>query len=336
MHRLLETIFRYPLRLLAILILLPAIGVALAYFLVPHSYEAAARLWAYQRFGVITVTGTDSNLYETPAQTQATALTELLNTRSFALSVAQGIDLAPSLHLGSDVLSDPEKLNSAIFADISKNVVVTPVDYSLYTITYTNHSAQIAQEIVASVVNQFSTQGIQYAYGNAQRLLNIYEGQLIQAQQQTAQALTAEQNYLKAHPALTQPGVSPMNDPQYAALDAQRQSDQANVQNIQANIDELNQQIKAEGTNLQSFFKEVDNPLVPTQPQSRTKQFLTAGGVGLGVGLVACLAFLLILMRRDKAIYMARDLEKLATLPVVMEIPQLPAKTVKRLAEHSI
>jgi len=335
MYRLLETIFRYPLRLLTILVLLPVIGVGIAYFVFPHTYEAAARLWAYQRFGVITSTGTDTNLYETPAQTQAIALSELLNTRSFALSVAHGIDIAPTLQLSSDVLSNPQKLDDAVFANISKNVLVTPLEYSLYTITYISTSAVVAQEIVASVVNQFSTQGIQYAYGDAQRLLQIYQGQLVQTKQAAAQALDAEQAYLQAHPELRRPGIAPLNDPQYAALDAQRQQAQADEKNVETNITSLTQQLSAEGTNLESFFKELDNPLVPIQPQSRTKQFLTAGGVGLGVGIIACLVFLLILVRRDRAVYIPRDLENLVDFPIVMEIPQLPKKIMKIVAERS-
>lgn len=335
MYRWLETVFRYPLRLLAILIVLPLIGVGVAYFITPHTYQAAARLWAYQRFGVITTTGTDSNLYETPAQTQATALTELLNSRSFALSVTRGIDIAPTLQLSSSVLSDPQKLDDAIAANISKNVIVTPLDYSLYTVTYISTSAVVAQQVVVAVVTQFNSQGIQYAYGNAQRLLQIYQGQLIQAKQAAAQALEAEQTYKSQHPELNRPGVAPDNDPQYAALDAQRQQAQTDVQNIENNITGLTMQISAEGTNMESFFKELDVPMVPNQPQSRTKQFLTGGGVGLGVGILACLIFLLILVRRDRAIYIPRDLEKLADLAVVMEIPQLPARTVERLAEQS-
>lgn len=335
MYRLLETVFHYPFRLLTLLLLCPAIGAGIAYFMVPHSYQAVARLWAYQRFGVITATGTDSNLYETPAQTQATALTELLNTRDFALSVTHGIDIAPTLGLSASVRSDPQKLDNAIAADITKNVVVTTLDYSLYTITYTNRSAEVAQKVVAAVVTQFNLQGIQFAYGDSKHLLQIDQQQLVQAQQKAAQDLQTEQNYLKQHSELSQPGVSPMNDPQYAALDAQRQQDQAAVQNIQLNINILTQQISATGTNLASFFKELDPPLLPAQPQSRTKQFLVAGGVGLGVAILACLIFLLILVRRDRAIYIHRDLERLADLPVVMEIPQLPTKIMKALAERS-
>src|SRR5579863_3755308 len=93
MYRVLEVFFRHPFRVLLMFILAPAIAVAITYFATPHSYEASASLWAYERYTVITSYGTDSNLYVTPAQTQATALTELLHSRSFILSVVNGINI---------------------------------------------------------------------------------------------------------------------------------------------------------------------------------------------------------------------------------------------------
>ncbi|HEU5383088.1 MAG TPA: hypothetical protein VFV38_47415 [Ktedonobacteraceae bacterium] len=335
MHRVLEAIFRHPFRLLIMLVLPPLIGVAIAYVFIPRSYQAISGLWAFERFGVITATGLDSNAYATPAETQATALTELLNSRSFVLSVVNGIDILPTLHLSNDVASDPQKRDDAIFAEISKNVTVTPVDYNLYTISYKNSDPQIAQKIVASVINQFSLQGIQFTYAQAQRLLQVYEQQLLQAKNQATQAVTAEQQYLHDHPDLTKPGISPLNDPAYASLEQQRLQAQSSVQNLETSLSILNQEISVQGTSSGSFFKELDSPLTPNKPQTRTRQFLVGGGVGLGVGLLACIIVLLVMVRRDRAIYIPRDIDKLADVPVVMELPHLPARSMQRLVERS-
>ena len=100
MRRTLEAIFRHPLQLILLLVLFPTIGVAIAYFLVPRTYQATASLWALHRYEIIGTTGPESDLTSTPAQTQATALSELLQTRSFALTIAQGVSgLAFSLNL---------------------------------------------------------------------------------------------------------------------------------------------------------------------------------------------------------------------------------------------
>lgn len=335
MQRVLEAFFRHPFWLLMILIFPPLVSVGVAYFVVPHSYEATARMWAYQRYTTITATGVDSNLYATPAQTQATALTELLNSRSFALSATKGVDIAPTLGLSASARSNPQTLGDDIFADISKNVVVTPLDYSLYTISYTNENPEVAQQVVAGVVKQFSTQGIAFTFGQAQRLVQIYQAQLAQAKIQANQAVATEQQYLLAHPELTKPGVSPLNDPQYAALDQQRLQDQYSVQNLQTTISTINEEVNAQGTGAGSFFKELDSPLVPGLPLSRSKKFLVVGGIGAGVGLVACVLCLLIMVRRDRAVYIPRDIGKFSTAPVVMQLPQLPSGVVQMLKEPS-
>ena len=94
MTRTLEAIFRHPLQLLILIILPPIIAVAVAYFMTPRTYQSTASVWALQRYFVIGATGPESNLAAFPAQTQATALTELLQTRTFALAVAQTVLVA--------------------------------------------------------------------------------------------------------------------------------------------------------------------------------------------------------------------------------------------------
>ncbi len=335
MYRVLEVFFRHPFRVLLMFIMAPAIAIGITYFVAPHTYQAAASLWAYERYTVITAYGTDSNLYVTPAQTQATALTELLHSRSFVLSVVTGINIAPTLNISSSAASNPQTRGDDIFADISKNAVVTPLDYSLYTITYTNTDSRVAQQVVAAIVKQFGIQGVQFTYAQAQRLLQVYQSQLGQARQQANSAVLAEQQYLSGHPELTRPGISPLNDPQYAALDQQRLQDQYSVQSIQTSVGTLNQEINAQGTNSVSLFKEIDPPLVPGLPLSRTKQFLVDGGIGLAIGLIACIVYMLIMVRRDRAIYISRDLEKFAAMPVLMQLPHLKSAEVGLFLELS-
>src|SRR5215831_2159204 len=115
MRRALEVIFRHPVQLLMLIVLFPVIGVAVVYVMVPRTYQSTASLWALQRYFVIGSTGPESDLLSTPAQTQATALTELLQTRAFVDSVAKGIDLAPTLGLASSVLNNPQQLEETLF-----------------------------------------------------------------------------------------------------------------------------------------------------------------------------------------------------------------------------
>lgn len=335
MNRTLEAIFRHPMRLLILIVLPPLIGVGFAYFLIPRSYLSTSSLWAYQPFQEITPVGVTGNQFATPAQTQATALTEFLNSRTFVLSVVNGINIAPTLSLSGDVLANQQKRDDAIFAEISKNVLAAPVDYNLYTVTYKNRDPRIAQEIVASVVHQFTLQSPQFVYGQAQQLLKIYQAQLVQAKDNAAKSLGAENQYLAAHPELTKPGISPLNDPTYSSLDQQRLQAQSSVQNLETSIDLLTQEISLNGTSAGNLFKQLDTPLVPNQPQSRTKQYLTGGGIGLGVGLLLGIILLVVMVRRDRAVYIPRDIDKLANIPVILELPHMSVKTMTLLTERS-
>ena len=110
MRRVLEVIFRRPLQLLAPIALFPVVGLAVMYVM-PRSYEAYASLWAFRRFEIITTTGPESDLQSTPAETQATALTELLQVHAFALSVANSTSLPSTL--APDVRNDPQARDAA-------------------------------------------------------------------------------------------------------------------------------------------------------------------------------------------------------------------------------
>ncbi len=329
MRRTLEAIFRHPLQLLTLILLLPVVGVAVAYFMVPRTYQSTASLWALQRYFVIGSTGPESDLLSTPAQTQATALTELLQTRSFVDSVVKGIDLAPTLSLDSTVMNNPQQLEETLFNEISKHTVVTPSAYDLFEISYTNRNPHIAQQVVASVIANYGTQGLGLSIAEGQNLLASYQTQLANAQKNLNDAVTAETQYARAHSNLTQAQLA--NDPQYALLDSQRLQAQATTQNLHNTINTIQQAINAQGTQAGTLFQVIDAPQVPYLPVSRTKNYLIGGGAGLVVALFACIIYLVILVRRDRGVYSAYDLQDLVAFPLIMQLPNLTPKAVSQL-----
>ena len=148
MNRTLEAIFRHPVQLLALLILPLALSLAIAYLL-PRSYGSAASLWALRRYEIIGATGPESNLLATPSETQVAVLSELLQSRVFALAVAKSTDLQSTLGLSKNVLSNPQLLDDALLLEVSQHVQVTSGGYNLYEITYSNRDPRVAQQIVA-------------------------------------------------------------------------------------------------------------------------------------------------------------------------------------------
>jgi uncharacterized protein involved in exopolysaccharide biosynthesis len=334
LRRTLEAIFRHPLQLLALIVLLPIIGVAVVYFVIPRTYQSTASVWALQRYFVIGSTGPESDLLSTPAQTQANALTELLQTRSFVDSVLTGIDLAPTLNLGADVLNNPQQLEETLFSEVSKHVVVTPSAYNLFEISYANHNPKIAQQIVASIITNYGTQSLALSVAEGKNLLANYQTQLANAQDELTKAVTAETQFAHTYPNLTQTQLA--NDPQYAFLDTQRLQAQVKAQNLQNTINTIQQAINTQGTQAGTLFQVIDAPQVPYLPVSRTKNYLIGGGMGLAVALLACVLYLVIVVRRDRGVYSASDLQDFVAFPVILQVPNLTPATVSLLTTNKM
>lgn len=335
MRRTLEIIFRHPLQLLILVVLLPIIGVVLAYIMTPKMYQSVGSVWAWHRYAVISPTGPESDLNSTPAQTQATALTELLQTRKFALDVIKGIDLLSTLDLGANVKSDPQQLEDALFSEIAKNVTVTPQAYQLYTVSYANRNPEIAQKIVQSVIQNFGTQSTNLTVAEGQNLLANYQAQLKDAQNKQDQAVKAQQQYVAAHRNMSQAELAA--DPEYQQLEAATKQATANVQSIQDQINVIQQSLGQTGDNSQTLFQIVDAPQIPQLPVSRAQKFLIGGGIGLGIALLADAIYLIILVRRDRSIYSAYDLQDIITLPVLMQLPTLtPASTALLVSSQPV
>ncbi|HEU5383493.1 MAG TPA: hypothetical protein VFV38_49455 [Ktedonobacteraceae bacterium] len=313
----LETIFRRPIYFLLLIVLLPLLS-AVVIYLLPRSYEADASLWAEQRYIVIGATGPETDLQATPAQTQTAALTELLQSRAFALTVADETDLPSTL--SASVRADRQKREDALYQEISTKVVVTPSGYNLFTVAYTNTNPKIAQEVIETTIQNFARQSQAFTAVEAQQLLASYQTQLTQAQQQEKTDAQAEEQYLLNNPQLTLQQLQV--DPQYQMLHAQTQHDQATEQNIQDQITTINLEIAQQGKGSDYLFKVLDAPAQSVQAVSRLKTYLLGGGLGLGIALLAYALYIVLSIRRHQVAYTARDLEKVAPFPLVMELPQ--------------
>lgn len=334
MKRTLEAIFRHLLQLLTLLLLLPIVGVAVAYFLVPRQYQSTASLWALERYAIVNSSGLDNNELVTPAQTQATALSELLQTRTFALAVVNGINLAPTLNLSSSVLSNPQELQDALFNEISKKVTVTPQAYYLLEVSYTNPNPQIAQEVVQSVIRNYGYQSLGLSVAEGQYLLSNYRTQLQAAQQAANAATQAEAQYVTTHPQLTENKL--ITDPEYAQLDAKRVQAETNVQNIQNTISTIQQAISVQDNSANTLFQVIDAPQLPARSVSRTKEELLGGAVGLVLAFLAILTYLVIQVRRDRTFYSAQDLKDAVTIPVIIQLPSFSPGTISLLTTGSV
>jgi uncharacterized protein involved in exopolysaccharide biosynthesis len=331
-RRTLETIFKQPLLLL--LLMLPIVGVAVAYFMTPRVYQTTATVWALHRVEIIGATGPETNLEATPADTQSAYLIELLQSQEFSLAVAKQSNVASTLNLSPSTLADPQHLDQALFAEISKHVLVVSGGYNLFTISYTNRVPHIAQQVVAAVIQEYSIQSQSFSVTEAQQLLDNYNIQLANAEKAYNTAVAAESKYKQQNPGLTPAELA--FDPQFQQLDTQVQQTKAVLLSTQTDIATVNQEMAAQGTNSESLFRVLDPPVANNTPNSRTRDYLVGGGFGLGLALVACILYIIIQIRRDRAVYTARELQEVSTFPVIMQLPALAAEAVPLLVKYDL
>jgi uncharacterized protein involved in exopolysaccharide biosynthesis len=321
MMKAIEILFRNKLRLLALLLLPTLVGVAIALAL-PRQYQASAGLWALHRYEILGATGPESDLTSSPSTTQATALTELLQTRSFALAVAYDTDLPQ--HIGVPA-SDTQSLQNALYAEISGHVQVTAVGYNLFDVTYSNTNPQIAEQIVHQVVSHYGIESASQSTAEGEQLLISYQSQLSDARKVADSAAKAAAAYLQAHQ-LTP--VTAQADPEYQLLSAQADQARAALASVQDNINSINQELATLSTGSAGLYSIIDAPTVPSHPESRTKSFLLGGGIGLALGLLVALGYLLILIRLDQSIYSPVDIPSVTSYPVLVQVPRLPHRPV--------
>lgn len=315
MRRTLEMLFRYWAQFAALLAIPTVIAFAIAWAQ-PRQYEASATLWAIQRYYVIGATGPETDLNSTPAATQATAVTELLQTRSFDLAVAKETTLASTF--GATTRADPNKLDDAIQQELSTKVTVTPTGYDLFQIIYDNKDPKVAEQVVAATVDQFGVIATGYSSIEARQLIQMYQTQLGTAKKNSNAASQAAATYLTSHPL-----ANPQNDPTYSQLYQQAQAAQANVANIESNITQLDQQLALVASGSSGLYEVIDPSRANSKPISRVKTLALGGGIGAGVGLLAITLLLVTLMRRDRSAYTPDDLARMTALPVALELPAL-------------
>jgi len=322
--RLRRTISRHRLQLLLVVFLPMLIGTGIAYLL-PREYQATATLWALHNYNTLTATNIDANSLDTPAESQATALSEMLQTRSFALAVAQEAKLASSL--GGDVTDD------TLISAVSQSAQVTAQAYDLFTIQYTSTDPVVAQRVVQAIIDQYNQEIKDTASAEGQNLLQPYQVQLTQAQQDAQNAQDTQNQYLAAHPQETPSQLQ--TDPAYQQLHLQVQQAQQKVQALQDIINALEQQIASHTTIANGLYRVLDAPTVPTKPALRTKTLLIGGATGLLLGLIAATLLTVLMMRSDRKIYTRGDLREVTATPVVMELPLLSGKAVEVIVKTS-
>jgi uncharacterized protein involved in exopolysaccharide biosynthesis len=242
-----------------------------------------------------------------PAQYETTAMTELLQSTTFAATVAAQTPLAHVFNLHTQAGRD------AAAARISSEVRIAPsaVGTHLIWVSATDTSPHIAQAIVSALLNQYAARYQADRLQLDQQAVTYYQQQLAIAQSQLAQDIQRLRLYQRQHPGSAR--SQPTTDPQLARLQNQLNQDQARANTLTNQLVTVQQDAQAVPIAASDLFRVIDPPQLPLQPTiSESKLLLTYFGGGLAAALVLVSLVVVGLTRLDRKIYATEDLRAIA------------------------
>ena len=263
-------------------------------------YESSAYLLVQPAatLGSTTLGGITGNPYASPAQNAADAFNELLQSESFVVKVAQGTDLAKQYDLSV------RKNQDIVAAWIQREVSVTPswAGQKAFWIVVDDKSPGLARQIASSLIQQFSADYKQSELANYKRAESLVSQEIDQAKGQITQDTQRVNQYLTTHP-----NAGSTVDPTLAGYQQQQTQDQAQLRDLQDQLQQLRTSESAVQSDLISVFTVLDEPKEPLLPTLKLKQLLIypAGGLGLALALIALIVGLQTVF--DRGVYTQQD-----------------------------
>jgi hypothetical protein len=282
---------RYWLPYLLLLLLVP-VAAALHGLRIATDYETSANIFVATNTFLTDFQSQEYNSFATKAQNVADQLSQLLQSASFLVSVANDTSLANMYDLhssaGQDAVVTRIGVDIAVSANPTRNIV---------TITVADqYSPQVAQELTAGVIREF----VAFYASNELYILKVaqdfYDKQLADVNAKVADDAKKVSDYQRQHPeALTPAGG---NDPTWVALKQQLAADQAIQLSTQTNVQAVAQAMHGANGGTSYEIKPLDP--APT-PHSATVQIRR-----LLVYPIAALSLVLILFALTGISYRAR------------------------------
>ncbi len=313
MARYIEILFRFQLRFVCLLVLLPLVVGGTTIVLFP-SYKAIAQLWVDDPsyFGGTTPVGW--NQYLTPAQNEADGLTQLLSTRAFSYDLYN--------HLSNDIPDASQRLTAVSNAKVS----IVPIGSHLIMITATCEQKPVCAQLINRSVEVLRDEQVADERANAQSGQAYLSVQLQQARTDQAAAEDALRRYIVTHPGTkvdTSADPTTIADPELSRLATTVQQARGHANDLQAQVDRNSNIVSASTAVIQTLPRMVDSPVLthgwPIGDGTGLRKGAIAGGAALAAGLV----YLFLLGFVDKTLRDPRDIEHRFKVPVVTTIPEL-------------
>lgn len=316
MKRYAETFFRYWLVALVPIVVLSLVGYAVMKS-TPKTAQASAKLWV-EPSAADTIT--NYNQFETPAQSEQDALSQLLQLSSFEWSVAQGSPLYMQI-----VKKQPDP-RLFVGTDLQKNVQFTPSGNNLLYVSYTftDRNWQVGAQVVQSVLNVALNQTQLLSQQQGKANISYYQAQLTVAEQRAKQSARAFDRYRTAHGVTsTDLNAQMAVDPTLASLYSQSQADQSSVADVRQKLAALQLQSTASSATGQSGVTIADAPSVIIV--SSKKKEIMGLAIYLVIGLLLGGGFIVVKTLRDRSLRYADEVPEALDLPVLAVVPYNPA-----------
>jgi uncharacterized protein involved in exopolysaccharide biosynthesis len=311
MARHVEILFRHRLRFTTLL-LIPV--VLAAYVLISFAnFRATATLNIEDpaSFGATFLPiGWSSN--QTAAQNLADSAAQVVATPGFASAL--------SASLSSSGASNPahaEQIASTIGTDLKISVAGA----HLVTITYSCRQSGICAQVLEDSITLFRQQLIQRQQAQTAATSTFWSGQLTDAQTRLVAAEAAVQAYGASHPNVAMDGTS--TDPQVLGLLDTVQQWKAKVVAAQDQLSVAEYLSTASASLIQLGTTTVNPPHLATPNFYGDKSSLLPAALVLLAGLLACIAYVVIMAAVDRTVGDPVLLERRLGVRVVATIPKL-------------
>jgi hypothetical protein len=210
-----ETLRRHRL-LLSVPVILGALVAAWFVLGAPKSYVSTASLWADTSAPNASSVGNVDPALTPPSTLEQAVLTELLTTKSFAVSVANHSTLGRYLATHGTSGFSPTALlggGGPLVARIeaavsSKKVTTTVPGPQILQIRYSGPNAGVAQSTLAAIVRELRTASTTFGRSYDRNLESYYQGQVTAATEALDSATSALSTYQSQHPGSTANGPS--------------------------------------------------------------------------------------------------------------------------------
>jgi uncharacterized protein involved in exopolysaccharide biosynthesis len=311
MARHVEILFRHRLRF-ATLLLIPV--VLAAYVLISFAnFRATATLSIEDpaSFGA-TFVPIGWSPGQTAAQNLADSATQVVRTPAFASALSTSLSSS-----GMSSASEAQRIASTIGTDLK----ITVTGAHLVTMNYSCRQSGLCAQVLDESISLFRQQLIQRQQAQTAATTTFWSGQLTDAEASLAAAESAVQAYGASHPNVSLDGTS--TDPQVVGLLDTVKQWKAKVVEAQDQLSVAQYLSTASARLIQLGTATVDAPHLATPSFYGDKSSLLPAGLVLLAGLLACVAYVVIMAGVDRTVGDAVLLERRLGVRVVATIPRL-------------